>query len=237
MNEKIVFLHLPKTGGTTLHNLLIKHFEEDEICKERTNELAKVSEEEIGSKRLFSGHFTYNTVIQKIPEPRKIITLLREPKSRILSEYYFRRSHKIEFILEHYPSYLPAKKYNLSDYLDHQKNEIGNKMTRFLSDSELDEKQQLDLAKKRLREMTAIGITEEIGFSINFIFSSLGFPIPTETPRYLAFDKLAEEYSYCEKIVKEPLTNEIKQKLDELTYLDQQLYKYAVQLWSSLVLS
>jgi len=37
--EKIVFLHLPKTGGTTLHHLLIEGRSDEEVCPERHNGL------------------------------------------------------------------------------------------------------------------------------------------------------------------------------------------------------
>jgi hypothetical protein len=36
---KLVFLHIPKTGGQTLHNLLLPHFAPEVVCPERFNGL------------------------------------------------------------------------------------------------------------------------------------------------------------------------------------------------------
>src|SRR5262249_170075 len=92
---KLVFLHHPKTGGTTLHHILMRGFDEDEICPERFNGLQHYSAGDLARYRYFSGHFDLLSV-SLIPGEKKIITMLREPISRLISLYYFQRAHKAE---------------------------------------------------------------------------------------------------------------------------------------------
>ena len=102
--DKLVFMHLPKTGGTTLHNLLSKNFNPEDICSERHNKLDTIEKFKLKSWIFFSGHYDLNSINQNISEPKKIITILREPKSRILSAYYFAKSHK-QWFIDKYPEF------------------------------------------------------------------------------------------------------------------------------------
>jgi hypothetical protein len=54
---RLVFRHLPRTGGTTLHHHLSAHFAPDQICPERFSRLERYSESQLEQWRFFSGHF------------------------------------------------------------------------------------------------------------------------------------------------------------------------------------
>jgi hypothetical protein len=90
----LVFMHIPKTAGTSLHTRLTGRFPPPLVCPERFDRLHAYSLAELNRYRLFSGHFAY-PVTRCIPGRRRIaVTLLREPVARIVSAYRFLRAHK-----------------------------------------------------------------------------------------------------------------------------------------------
>jgi Sulfotransferase family len=90
-DTRVVFLHIPKTAGQSVHAGLIQLFGADNVSKVRVNEdLLLLSLEEIKSSRVFSGHFDW-AMLDCLPHPRFVFTILREPVERILSFYFFLR--------------------------------------------------------------------------------------------------------------------------------------------------
>ena len=79
----LAFLHLRKTGGTTLHDRIAAAFERHEVCPERFGRLQRYSAEELARYQFFSGHYHFDEVA-KIPGEKFVFTLLRPPKERIL---------------------------------------------------------------------------------------------------------------------------------------------------------
>jgi hypothetical protein len=112
---RLVFMHLPKTGGTTLHHLLQPHFAPDETCPDRFAELYRHTDAELARWRFFSGHFRMDE-LRRIPPPAFRVTLLRDPRERILSLYRFWRRIGLSF-----PSPPPgpraARETDLADFL------------------------------------------------------------------------------------------------------------------------
>jgi hypothetical protein len=90
-DTRIVFLHIPKTAGQSVHAGLIQLFGADNVCKVRVNEdLFLLSIEEIRKSRVFSGHFDW-AMLDCVPYPKFVFTVLRDPTERILSFYFFLR--------------------------------------------------------------------------------------------------------------------------------------------------
>lgn len=97
----VVFMHIPKTAGTSLHERLAARFPAPLVCPERFDRLHTYSLAELNRYRLFSGHFAY-PVTRSIPARQRIaMTLLREPIARIVSAYRFFRAHKPGYIEAH----------------------------------------------------------------------------------------------------------------------------------------
>jgi hypothetical protein len=97
---RLVFLHVPRTGGTTLHHHLAAHFVPHEICPERFSRLDQYSPDQLEKWRFFSGHFNADE-IRRIPGPLFIVTILRNPIERLLSNYYFWKRQRPETIEKH----------------------------------------------------------------------------------------------------------------------------------------
>lgn len=87
----IVFLHIPKTAGQSVHHFLTDLFATRSICPSRVNEqLLRLSISDIRRYTLFSGHFDW-ALLDCLLGQKFVFTILREPTDRILSFYFFLR--------------------------------------------------------------------------------------------------------------------------------------------------
>jgi len=86
--QKLVFHHIPKTAGSTLRGMLTELFSPSEICPAETvEELNALKDSELAGYRLFAGHFSYSA-IKKYIKDGILITFLREPNERVISQYH-----------------------------------------------------------------------------------------------------------------------------------------------------
>jgi hypothetical protein len=88
--DKYYFLHIPKTAGCTMaYRMLPKFFDPKEICPHTTFDgLLSMGMIERERYRLFHGHF--NAHLQHfVPGPLRILTLLRHPVERAISQYRY----------------------------------------------------------------------------------------------------------------------------------------------------
>jgi hypothetical protein len=87
-DDILYFLHIHKTAGSALGQILDAHFAHREICPARVwPELRDLTAEDLAPYRLFRGHFL--DFRERLARPPRIITLLRDPVERSLSTYYF----------------------------------------------------------------------------------------------------------------------------------------------------
>ena len=91
----LVFLHIPKTAGTTLNRIIewqynpLSIFTMDPYRIRATPErLSKLSEERRRRLRMVRGHFYYG-LHEFLPQGATYMTMLREPVARFFSSYYF----------------------------------------------------------------------------------------------------------------------------------------------------
>ena len=82
----LYFLHIPKTGGSSLQSVLEKHFLPEQICPGQVQpEFEKIADNDLLKYRLFAGHFW--GVLEKLPVKPVVITWLRKPVPRAVSMY------------------------------------------------------------------------------------------------------------------------------------------------------
>src|ERR1700724_2464607 len=92
--EALIFLHIPKTGGSTLYKILERHFSPAETVTLDTPGVARfktLPAAKRGRYRLIQGHMHFG-LHRFIPRASTYVTFLRQPVERVLSFYYYARS-------------------------------------------------------------------------------------------------------------------------------------------------
>ncbi|MEO6969971.1 MAG: sulfotransferase family 2 domain-containing protein, partial [Chthoniobacterales bacterium] len=99
--EAVIFLHLPKTAGTTLNRLIEWEYPLSEmysidpvLFRWSAAHLRKLSPDRLKKTRMFKGHMLFG-LHEALPQPATYITVLRDPVDRVLSAFYFMRSYKL----------------------------------------------------------------------------------------------------------------------------------------------
>lgn len=88
---KVIFLHIPKTAGQSVHAALVDAFSKEVVCPARVNDqLRKMSISELNRYQVFSGHFDWS-LLDCIKGPKYVFTILRKPLDRIFSFYFYLR--------------------------------------------------------------------------------------------------------------------------------------------------
>ncbi|MEZ5541717.1 MAG: sulfotransferase family 2 domain-containing protein [Pseudomonadota bacterium] len=89
---RVIFLHLPKTAGQSVHAALLRAFGQEAVCPARINDqLCVMSRAQLARYQVFSGHFDW-TLLDCLPGPKYVFTILRDPAERILSFYFYLRN-------------------------------------------------------------------------------------------------------------------------------------------------
>lgn len=246
--ERIVFLHLPKTAGTTIHNLLLQHFKAEELFPERLDQISTYKPEEIAKYRLFSAHDSFQN-LECVPHPKKIFTVFREPVDRLISQYLYWRSHSSAFIEDHNHDFLRAiKSQNIKAHLHNpeglQFHLVDNAMTRLLSHTEhnrdgkpwRDDQEMLDAALANLEKVDAFGIFEFLPQTIDLICRTLDIALPKRIEKH----NITRENHISHPGMFDPLEpctidDEIEDLLTYRSRLDTILYDAAMEKFRSTI--
>ena len=202
----VYFLHIPKTGGTTVHNFLASQFAEQVVCPAHVwHQLLPLPPEQIGSYSFIWGHF-YAYLYRHAPMPMRYVTFVRDPVERALSHY----GH----VVLHADHYLHARARELGDFgaylrdpelattlnnfqvksfaLDLDPHSIwanlsgqglgGLELERRLETAtpSLSDAEMLAIAKTRLGQMCFIGITERLDESLALLCHQFGWHAPAQ---------------------------------------------------------
>jgi hypothetical protein len=100
-SEAVIFLHLPKTAGTTLNRLieweypLSQMYSVDPVLFEWSAvHLRRLPKRRLLKTRIFKGHMLFG-LHEVLPQASTYITVLRDPVERVLSAFYYMRSYKL----------------------------------------------------------------------------------------------------------------------------------------------
>jgi hypothetical protein len=131
--NRIRFLHIPKTAGTTFRSVLDRQYRSNEIFAFTGDVPADVGrfnalpEEERRAFRLFIGHGPIVSGISEADDA-EIITLLRDPISRVKSFCNHVAQGKSAYLLDEFP----PDRFDLDRFLESGNTELSNLQTKML---------------------------------------------------------------------------------------------------------
>jgi hypothetical protein len=242
--ETLVFIHLQKTGGTSLQAMLGLQFQAERRCPIREDKLHLLSVAELGRYDFFAGHFDRSS-IRCIPRNEiRTVALFREPSARLVSFYRFLRSHPTgdEFAADELirlANELTAEEFferpevrTFSSVYNHYLIALGGSYSWFdhnrVSLSKADFTQALKEAKRQIRALTALGVTERFEQSVELIFKSLNMPQPPSIETLHVTDNLRKQDARFHSVDRVAMTPRLRAALEELTRYDDEIYEFAV---------
>lgn len=245
---RVVLLHLPKTGGTSLHRMLLPHFATEEVCPERWNGLGRIPFGEIAAYRYFSGHFDWASC-QLLPGRRKrIITMLREPKARLVSLYWFQRAHQPDVIAaEGLDLAELAQRHDIVEFFSQPQVRahcaIDNAMTRALAGRiqpgrweavtgwndpmPVEPRSMLAGAIAHLDGLHAFGVLEDQALSIACLFERLELPAPARIEDANHLDEVMHSNPGLRSVERSDPGPALDEVLADLVRLDEPLWQHA----------
>ncbi len=233
-NELLLFLHIPKAGGTTLNTILDKQFPggqqyalRDGAVERAANELNSLSFWKWNRLRLVRGHLSYG-LHERLNASCTYFTFLREPVDRVISHYYFARNTPVHYLYKE----LNRSGASLEEYVKGQWTiETDNWQCRQVSGMSDPKKypfgsgnrQMLDLAKKHLEEFCFVGILERFDEGLKLMADKLGWKI----------GEYHKENVSATRVKKEQVPEHVKASVMECNSLDAELYDFAVKLFEN----
>lgn len=130
----VVFLHIPKAAGTTLHDVLERQYARDRIYNVigprdvRIDAFRALPVDERRRYRLIKGHMHFG-LHELIPNPTTYITVLRDPVDRVLSHYFYVKRTPRHYLYKH----VTEKSITLEEYVSSRMSlELNNGQVRAL---------------------------------------------------------------------------------------------------------
>ncbi|MBI3884806.1 MAG: sulfotransferase family 2 domain-containing protein [Opitutae bacterium] len=195
----ILSVHIPKTAGVSVRNILKEHFGAGFVLYywEPTDAYGRVLPAVPDSAECVHGHFPADQFAGRFPEAR-LVTWVRDPVERVASSYYYRLRH---------PDWrhpvcreLHAKKLSLADYAALPL--VRNEMVRFFGG-------------KQPADFFFIGVMEEFARSLARMSSLLGLPAAPERHDNGNPDKKTSRYE---------IDPGVRREIEELNEGDAELY-------------
>lgn len=186
--NNLIFLHIPKAAGSTLHPVLERHYSKrsyQTISVPAQLEAFKQSPEaERRRIRLLKGHMPFGMHIY-LEGSSRYITLLRHPAERVVSHYYYVKRRPGHYLHHHLANGMSLAEFASAGL----SGEMDNGQVRLLSGHDQDipcgqcTRDLLDTARHNIEQHFAVaGLTERFDESLVLMSIELGW---NWTPYYL----------------------------------------------------
>jgi len=226
-NETLIFLHIPKAGGSTISKILEQQYSRAETLTldDRERQIAQLKAlpaAQRGQYRLIQGHLFFG-LHRFIPRASTYITFLRRPVERVLSFYYYARSTPDHYLY----SQLVSERLDLKTLLAREVTlELRNEQTRLLAGDEWEDPQRV-VTRAALKQAQAnlqthfrvVGLLEEFDASLLLLRRAFGWRFPF----YVKENVTKEKETF--------LDAETRGLIEEANRLDLELYEYARNLF------
>jgi hypothetical protein len=225
---KLIFLHIPKAGGTTFHSIVERFYQKEEIFdievdgdRLSTQEFIDCPVETRNNIKLLKGHMKFGLHAYFGIEPFTYVTFLRNPAERIISHYYYILRKKDHYL----HNVVTAKKMSLLDFaLSDVSEELDNGQLRLLTNHHAinlnccNEDVFNDAVTNLKTKFSAIGITEKFNESLILVKNKLNWPV------YPYYRKLNVSGNKEEKVDQDIIT-----EIEKRNAFDVRLYKFALE--------
>jgi len=237
---QVLFIHIPKTAGTTFTAVLDRQFEAEEICPAYYwRELLQIPRRELLGYSLIRGHFDYS--VTELLRDVRVITMLRDPVARTLSHYRYMAS------LDHHPLREVYAALPLPDVLEDPElsRNMANLQTALIGrDSDLEQMRRqlaqeappiypwenrpgarspsLARARERLSTVAFVGLQERFDDSLMLLADTFGWSPPEGVARLNATPEVEQG---------SPVSSEWIAAARQANPLDMELYEIAADLF------
>ena len=165
----LVFLHIPKTGGRTLSQVILRQYDPGSVftiglpVDKSIREFKNLPENRRAQIRLLEGHMPFG-LHTYLPHPSTYFSFMRDPVDRVVSIYYYIVSTPQHYLHER----LTARKMSFEDFINAgMTTEVDNGQTRLLSGEGFSlpygecTSELLDAARRNIESnFCLVGITE-----------------------------------------------------------------------------
>jgi len=238
----LIFLHIGKTGGTSLQRILEKEYSDKAPFfvtsgyfpgskDRRSRHFEDLSDQERRDLRLIKGHINYGIHTQ-LEETARYITLIRDPIDRIISNYYYIKQNADHYLYEK----ITSSDCSLEEYIL-EATDNDNGQTRVLAGIadryECQEKEVpfgkvndeiFKIAKSNLRKFAVVGLMERFDESVEMMRRELRWRI---TPNI-------EKHNVTEgRPRKEDIDSKTLKLIEKHNQYDMRLYKIATELFEA----
>ena len=239
--DQVYFLHIPKTAGISLFNILYRYLPDDERPHYTPRDLLNPPERLL-RQRLIVGH-TYYTLQHYLPRPPVCVTMLREPVAQVVSHFRhiqrepdhflhtrFHNKTLLDFLHDPDMDRLVRNYQTLNLAVDADPRVVARNLTpeqiefpgigKLMLDmyDQLDEQELVERVKARLRDFAFVGVTERFNELIELLTYTFHW-LPSPTLHMNRDPQPPDEIS-----------QEAREWIVERTQLDLQIYQFALQL-------
>ncbi len=237
----VAFLHLQKTGGSTLRDWLQGCFPLHRVCPADDDALDLFSADELVGFDLFSGHFDWAS-LPLVPKPAGTMSVFREPRARLVSVYRSHRAHRPKGVHAANLFMRLANELSPEDFFEHPDvrgaPEVFN---HYLAAFGLTYRQVarsgpvgagrvpqyvVDRAVARVRGLDVIGLTDRLDETAVLAARTFGLRPPPPLPRSNATDSVGARHK-GEAPPRVVVTPRLAAALEELTRFDRVIYAAA----------
>lgn len=178
--EALIFLHVPKSAGTTLNRLieweypLFEMYSVDPVCFRWSRaHLWRLPQRRLKKFRVFKGHMPFG-LHEILPQPATYITVMRGAVERVISAYYFMSNYKL------HPNYWKfwREGWTLEDFVRRSPRE--NVQTKMIAGANYDAPCTAEIlaqAKDNLRFFSVVGLTERFEESLALMKLRFGWKL------------------------------------------------------------
>jgi len=245
MNNNLIFLHLPKNGGTTFHSILNRIYPPEytftiqSITNLKTNKEEFINLPEVERKKikLVKGHTQFG-LHEHMDNNTKYITFLRKPEDRIPSFYYYvlrKPNNKLY-------NTITSKNLSLYEFVTQVESvDVNNCQVRWISGIDDKEELMLEKALENIeKHFSFIGVTDKYNECLILLqhiynWSTPYYMVKNKTTNRPMVDKIDDktiaainDYNKADNQLYEIIERRISKQIDNKEYMYLHLAKLSL---------